>query len=1229
LAGHLIPPNKGFQFKFSFNRIVLAHYYWPSQMIRRRYSKSIRIKIAIAIHCYREIISMNIKIFTLYLFLFAGCINLLAQDAGDQIDFVKNVIPPSPNSASLGKYGDWPVGLYTGVPNISIPLTSVQGRTVSVPITLGYHASGVRVTEIASWVGLGWSLNAGGVISRSIRGLKDEDGLFMSPSFYTNPNDLSTVLPGNNFGPQRKVATAKGEMDSEQDVYNFSAMGRSYRLVLFADGSVQTIPRSNIKFISNPIIGPHNGDTWIVLLEDGTKLQFGDSFNETTRVIASALGGGTFTYTSSWQLQTITSITGETINFTYVSTDIDQDSFFSETDFIKIRTGTNAPANCVLVENSLGTKTKVSRQTVTTFVPSMIESDLMRVEFITSPNRSDLEGAPALSGMKVYYKLFNKYIEDYVFTTTYTTSVHSNEMLDPGDESSFFNKRLRLTAVERKNIDHPSAQSQKWTFDYHSQNLPSRRSYAQDHWGYFNGKTSNGTLLPREYFQLPASPEFDYLLSSTGFMPSHHEEGADRFGNEKYMKAESLVGIHYPTGGYSVFNYEPNSIPKTKEIISDQPIGFHMYVTAGQNPFINSMSSTFTLTHPSYVEMTLSGSFAFRDFSRAAVSVSVIDQAGNSVGGGSTFGTYWANILSAGTYTFKVAVNSDANNFTDNADYVDVYANLTYPKSKGILTVNELTGGLRVKSILNYDAASVNPVTAKYYLYANPLVIASVDTVRDYITTQASSVVASSGAACNFLNTIRNSSTKYVTGSIQGGTTAYGQVTVKDDGEGANGYTVSVFTNVPDDASLSDPHEFPYPPAMSMDHRRGLLTSEMKFNAQDVLIHQTENTYDFPFINQFMGYKAGYNELVDQSYCQNVFQDCGIVQGFYATMVEQVRHLTSTSTNFDTNGQNPLVSITNYSYTSSGNIQPTLVTVQDSEGSLIKSYSRTALEKSDINAATSLSSSASSAIDYMISKNMVSQVIQKETLKNNALISRSTSTYQLWNNNSMALPQKYQLQNGNSPAYDLRTVNNYDAIGNVIDLKDKDGVNKSYIWDFNKSKPIAEVINASQTEVAFTSFEGDGSGNWIISDNTVNSAAAFTGNACLSLTSKSISFSGLDAAKTYLVSLWAQPGAIININGAVSGSSSRNGWNYYQKTLTSTTSITVTGSGNIDDIRLAPVGAAMTTFTFGPFGVTNSSDANYKNTSYEYDGLGRLAIIRDHNGNVVTTNKYHYRTNAQ
>ena len=71
-----------------------------------------------------------------------------AQEAPD-------IIPQSPNAYSLGKYGDIPVSYHTGVPEISIPIYSLTDKDVTTNISLSYHGSGIKVDEVASWVGLG------------------------------------------------------------------------------------------------------------------------------------------------------------------------------------------------------------------------------------------------------------------------------------------------------------------------------------------------------------------------------------------------------------------------------------------------------------------------------------------------------------------------------------------------------------------------------------------------------------------------------------------------------------------------------------------------------------------------------------------------------------------------------------------------------------------------------------------------------------------------------------------------------------------------------------------------------------------------------------------------------------------------------------------------------------------------------------------------------------------
>ena len=101
------------------------------------------------------------------------------------------IIAPSPTVAELGKYGLVPVGLFSGTAQYNIPLYELKTQNLSLPISLSYSSNGLVVDQVSTWVGHSWSLNAGGVITRSVRGLPD------NPSYslpYPNGVDTNPTL---------------------------------------------------------------------------------------------------------------------------------------------------------------------------------------------------------------------------------------------------------------------------------------------------------------------------------------------------------------------------------------------------------------------------------------------------------------------------------------------------------------------------------------------------------------------------------------------------------------------------------------------------------------------------------------------------------------------------------------------------------------------------------------------------------------------------------------------------------------------------------------------------------------------------------------------------------------------------------------------------------------------------------------------------------------------------
>jgi YD repeat-containing protein len=207
----------------------------------------------------------------------------------------------------------------------------------------------------------------------------------------------------------------------------------------------------------------------------------------------------------------------------------------------------------------------------------------------------------------------------------------------------------------------------------------------------------------------------------------------------------------------------------------------------------------------------------------------------------------------------------------------------------------------------------------------------------------------------------------------------------------------------------------------------------------------------------------------------------------------------------------------------------------------------------------------------------------------------------------------------------------YDEFNNITEQAKTNDVKNAFIWDYKKYYPVADVKNAEAAAIAYTSFEADGAGNWNI-PGANRAANGVTGVQCYQLNNGAITKSGLASSGTYVVSYWSKNGAC-SVTGTV-GSTMQgktvtvNGinWTYYEHQVTGVNEVTVSGTADIDELRLYPGNAQMTTYTYEPLvGMTSQCDARNTITYYEYDALGRLNLVRDQDGNIIKTFKYNYK----
>jgi len=133
------------------------------------------------------IIKFMQKIILTFSILFFSVLNLRAQDP------LKPIL--SPNSANLLNLNAHEINLFTGTPNITLPLYSHTVDNYTMDIGLRYSSSGgVRVSDRSGDTGLGWHLTGGGSIVRTVRGFPDE--MRISNVTYGNPYSESPFRYG-------------------------------------------------------------------------------------------------------------------------------------------------------------------------------------------------------------------------------------------------------------------------------------------------------------------------------------------------------------------------------------------------------------------------------------------------------------------------------------------------------------------------------------------------------------------------------------------------------------------------------------------------------------------------------------------------------------------------------------------------------------------------------------------------------------------------------------------------------------------------------------------------------------------------------------------------------------------------------------------------------------------------------------------------------------------------
>lgn len=1146
-----------------------------------------------------------------YLGLVLGMLFAVTMSFG-QITSAPRIVPPTPNVASLGKYSDISFGLFTGQPNISFPLYEISYPDYSFPISLSYSYNGLKVEEYPSWVGAGWTLQATGVITRQTRGLPDERINGYNGQAKRGLQVVSFILSGANKSNSAYYSFLQdiknGRVDTEPDIFVLSAPGLSGKFFfdetqcnsqLFEGTMViknaVLLAGSKLKvrgfFDYNATYGAILGMIRKFEVTDERGVVFLFDKIEKAEALKYDLDNTTPTlddYGNAWYLSQITTPNGNTITFQYGNRVLDNPATLYEE---------------MLIPDDFHTSPKYH---VTSTIESILQSITFRngsVTFMQSPTpREDWNS-------QTWFYSKNQAIEQPKALQMITVTEGNSTVKQVTFQYTPNSPRLQLASFQEK--DGTTAKP-PYVFEYEPGYIPQigvhSHIFQQDHWGYYTGTSYQTLLTP--FFATGTENGTNAVLSIS-------LSGNPRIPVPSASKVGLLNKITYPSGGYTQFVYEPN------DFYSSSPIWF---VPPKEQTTFGSPSArtglgigqvedikSFTLARKTFgminftTQLSNCGEASAYVYLRRQPSLEIVASlTKNRLGGQeNTYsigpGTGEMLTLAAGTYDIVAGASIEST----------CQVPITQRSSASIEFIgytgdNYVAGGFRVKQMS--DCAGTNCIT-KNFEYKMPGTSNSSGILNNSPSYGRDVLIRTrtqgGGALENLRGVYLYSSSIIPIATENGGPMGYKYVTVTTDNTNGtiNGKKVHQFT-AGDDTPDVIFFNYPVKPRIDNGHKRGMELMNQNYDKQGTLLSQDTKFYSMavPYLRT-LGLSVGpviinadnaqpnfslnavdswlmWAEVMDRDYvpydyCSNMNQLASETSSNYAGGIAE----STVQTHFYENPTHQLVTRSEMA-SSDGKVLITKLSYAD-----------------DVTSLTGYTPSEIQGIQSM--KNRMAP-IEKKTYRDGQLVSTIRNYY-----NGANLSKSAQAM-GTANMDDIFTVDSYDVYGNILQYHTNKATT-SYVYGYNNTKPIAEVTNATLSEVFHTSFEAGEEGGNVYDDARTGSRSRTGGY--------SRSMNGLVVGKKYILTYWKKVGTSWQLQST-----------NFIAPASQTIAITIPVEYQVDEIRFAPADAFISTFTYKQgVGVSTVNDTNNKVSYYEYDDMNRLKLIKDDQGQILKTFQYNYK----
>ncbi|PSL41755.1 YD repeat-containing protein [Chitinophaga niastensis] len=1158
----------------------------------------------------------------------------------------------SPAAAAMTLYNEMPVSKYNGTVGIKVPLYTLKENKKELPLFLSYNTSGVRPDQHPGPVGMNWSLVSGGSVTRIVKGLPDEDGFNFTrilPDISGNNTATYSIASGYVYNTNKlnnsswnttanitaiasnislDYSKGNGFSEAEPDEYNFNIPGYSGKFFINADGTIRVQSNPNIKvniyttIQNDSATVSYNGffssrdyifsqhviiSGMDITVEDGTKFIFGyvpgvsdntalDAMEQSIDFFQQYYVGCTV---NTWNISKMILPQNDTVNFYYYHNPYPIASFSRAISYQYSQTTNTSGGFLGWLFGSTG-------DTYKNFNTNQCRGHLIAPSYLATIVTDN-------TTIAFSYSRSNELTYDY--NQIYNSLLYQGgSSFDPsiGTTNGYSNNPINIPPFAYKESSGRvmNLGARQWMYDYSLQQQQQTPYYDPTNSSVLKYVEPLSFDLLRWYkldtiaVYTNASPNIPYKYFKFDYnnVPTERLKLLSvREGNSNFQELPPYRFIYdssYTLPPYLSYNVD------------------HWGFFSNKNSYISSFDAT-----------TLSNYYNLRQPDSLYLKAGMLSTIQYPGGGTSTF------VYEPHTYNQVRYRDESTGNFY-------------------LQTESGYAGGLRIKQITFNAGAGTTPVTTNY-TYESGILNGK---ARYYWPAYNS--VTNQGRQYS-IATFISESLMPGTSNNAGSYIGYSKVTEAVSG---NGKKISYFSDLgtnPDqnfDNTL-DQQKSVYLPFSEKSLERGSLLREEVYAQNnsllevDSLVYTTSNP---SLVNLYAPAVESKQIVLSGFYGVNEFGIEGTAYRNYLYPYDLVAKIKTVYPPAGS-GANPVTTSEQMTYGQGAyNLLVNHLAI-DSKGNRRNVIVRYPQDYLPVNG----TSTGYNILDTMITKHIINATVESvDSLyysgqTTGVVTGAAVNLFKLGSLNTIVADKQYKLEitspinnfqplsvnagiNKDSRYNQVVGFDNYDVKGNILQFEKNYDATHSYMWDYNSTYPIAEVINAAQSDVAYTSFEADNTGTWFflsgINGINVTDSTAPTGTKCYWIGAQGrllyyLYKTNLNSGVTYTVSYWSKSGQY-----SISGSSnvktgrSLNGWTYYEHLVSGVTEVDISGTGYIDEVRLYPSNAQMITYTYQPLkGITSKCDEKNQISYYNYDAFGRLKQIKDQDGKVLKFYDYQYQ----